>query len=98
MKQNLLSTDTLELRAVIFIIIIFYIARANIQDIYDENNFTFERSNNPSYLYMDFRTSGGDQLKVFAKPKRCEDGIPILYMFIKLHKHNVHIKLKSFIR
>lgn len=94
MKQNLESTDTLELRAVIFIIIFFFILLEQIFKttnpfIYDENNFTLERSrgNNPSYLYMDFRTSGDVQLKVFAKPKRCEDGIPILYMFIKLHKH-----------
>lgn len=84
----------MELTAVLFIIIVFFILLEQIFKttnpfIYDENNFTLERrrGNNPSYLYMDFRTSGGDQLKVFAKPKRCEDGIPILYMFIKLHKH-----------
>lgn len=83
----------MELRSVIYIINFFLlleqIFKATNPFIYDENNFTLERSrgNNPSYLYMDFRTSGGDQLKVFAKPKSCEDGIPILYMFIKLHKH-----------
>lgn len=43
--------------------------------------------NNPSYTYMDFRTSGNIQLKVFAKPSDCEDGIPVLDLFIKLHKN-----------
>lgn len=83
----------MELRSVIYIINFFLlleqIFKATNPFIYDENNFTLERSrgNNHSYLYMDFRTAGDVQLKVFAKPKRCEDGIPIIYMFIKLHKN-----------
>lgn len=45
--------------------------------IYDEKNFTLEssRENDLSYMYMNFRTSGNVPLKVFAKPKSCEDDI-----------------------
>lgn len=78
---------------IFFFILIEQIFKTTNPFIYDEKNFSLERSkeNNPSYLYMDFKTSGDVQLKVFAKPKSCEDGIHIKMLKCILCLYNLEI-------